>query len=274
MLGLFLSAVDAERAQRVLQKLARHDIQKWILTGGFAVEIHHLIRGADPIRRTLGDIDFTAASFEYLPKGLGKDFLFRHVHPLDPPGKTMLQAVDADELVRVDVFNDGGAVLKRTQIIALAGAETPMVSAEDLLARMARLSLDIGYAEAVPAKHVRDFLRLLALADADAMEAVWPYHRRPKHPSSFQTASELLQSLIPNRQHLLITPDYSNDINEVCPRCRAPPHFELADPKRILSLWDIIDRCPQCCRRCIRGTTQPWRKAVIGSTELARRAGT
>jgi hypothetical protein len=30
-----------------------------------------------------------------------------------PPGKTMLQAIDVDEAVRVDVFNDGGLASRR-----------------------------------------------------------------------------------------------------------------------------------------------------------------
>jgi hypothetical protein len=236
MLDLFLSATDTRRAQGVIQKLVRHDIRSWVLTGGFAVEIHHIIRGVDPIHRSLRDIDFVAASFESLPRGMDKDFLFRHVHPLDPPGKTILQAVDADEAVRVDVFNDGGAASIRAQNVALSGWETQMICLEDLLARMARLSLDISHGEAVPAKHVRDFLRLARLDNPGVAEKVWPYHRRPKHPATFQEASELLQELIPNRHDLLIYPDDSNDIDEVCKRCMPSRDFQLADPKRLRSL--------------------------------------
>ena len=235
MLEGFLSCNDQGRAQRIIQKLARHDVNSWVLTGGFAVELHHLIRGAETIVRTFNDIDFVASSFDCLPKDLQKDFLFRHVHPLDPPGKTMLQAVDADEAVRIDVFNDGGAASKRAQTIILSGCETRMISVEDLLARMARLSLDIAHGEAVPAKHVRDFLRLLKLADTDGVEMVWADHRRENHPATFRKAHELLQDLVPHRQELLITPTYSTAF-EICNRCRPTPYFQLADPKRVYSI--------------------------------------
>jgi hypothetical protein len=235
MLEDFLSCSDQGRAQRVIQKLARHDVHSWVLTGGFAVEIHHLIRGVDPILRTLNDIDFVASSFDCLPKDLQKNFLFHHVHPLDPPGKTMLQAVDAEEAVRIDVFNDGGAAARRAQTIVLSGWETQIISVEDLLARMARLSLDIGHGEAVPAKHVRDFLRLLKLADADGIEMVWADHQRENHPATFRKAHELLQDLVSNRQELLITPTYSTAF-ENCKRCMPMPYFQLADPKRVYSI--------------------------------------
>jgi hypothetical protein len=99
MLERFLSRNDQGRAQRVIQKLARHNLRSWVLTGGIAVEIHHLMRGAEPVRRPLNDIDFLATAFDCLPKDLRKTFLFRHVHPFDPPGKTMLQAIDVDEAI-------------------------------------------------------------------------------------------------------------------------------------------------------------------------------
>lgn len=235
MLEKFLSYTDRDRAQRVIQKLASHDVHSWVLTGGFVVEIHHLIRGANPILRALNDIDFVASSFDCLPKDLQRNFLFRHVHPLDPPGKTMLQAIDVDEAIRIDVFNDGGAASRRAQTIVLSGWLTQIISIEDLLARMARLSLDIGHGEVVPAKHVRDYLRLLKLADIDAVETVWAEHRRENHPATFRKARELLQDWISNRQELLITPTYSTTF-ENCKRCMSTPYFQLADPKRVYSV--------------------------------------
>jgi hypothetical protein len=240
MLERFLSSTDLGRAQRVIQKLARHDIHPWILTGGLAVEIHHIMHGAVPIRRTLGDIDFVVASFDCLPKDLQNSFLFRHVHPLDPPGKIILQAIDKDEALRVDVFNDGGTAIRRANNVTLHGWTTRIISVEDLLARMARLTLDIAHGEAVPAKHARDFLRLLGLADLASVETIWPYHRRPDHPATFQEASERLQDLIPKRQALLINPSYSNDINEICKRCIPTPEFQVADLKRLYSILGYV----------------------------------
>jgi hypothetical protein len=81
--------------RRVFRKLARHDIRRWALTGGLAFEIHALRLCLQPSRhrRTLNDLDFIADSFDCIPETLPGDFLFRHVHPLEPHGKTMLQLI-------------------------------------------------------------------------------------------------------------------------------------------------------------------------------------
>ena len=235
MLKRFLSCNDQGRAQRVIQKLASHDPQLWVLTGGLAVEIHHIKRGAEPVPRPLNDIDFLAASFDRLPTDLHKTFVFRHVHPFDPPGKTMLQAVDTDEAVRIDIFNDGGVAATRAEAMSLAGWETKIISLEDILARMARLTLDIAIGETVPGKHARDFFRLSKLANLECMEEVWPNHRRENQPATFREALDLLRGLVPYRQNLLVTPAYSAAF-ETCKRCRPTANFQLADPKRLYSI--------------------------------------
>jgi hypothetical protein len=235
MLKRFLSCNDQGRAQRVIQKLASHDPRSWVLTGGLAVEIHHIKRGAEPVLRPLNDIDFLAASFDRLPGDLHKTFLFRHVHPFDPPGKTMLQAVDADESVRIDVFNDGGVASARAEAITLSGWETKIISIEDLLARTARLTLNIAFGETVPDKHARDFVRLSKLANLQCMEKVWPNHRRENQPPTFREAHELLRGLIPYRQNLLVTPAYSAAF-ETCNRCIPAASFPLADPNKLYSI--------------------------------------
>lgn len=235
MLELFLSPKDQGRSERVLQKLARHDIRSWILTGGFAVEVHRIRRGASPIGRKLNDIDFVTGSFDSVPTDLQKSFLFRHVHPLDPPGKTILQAVDGDEAMRIDVFNDGGVASTAAENIVLSGLQVRVVSFEHLLARVARLSLDIVHGEAI-AKHVRDFSRLSELASVESVENVWEFHRREDHPTTFKEAHDLLQNLIPRRQECLITPTYSNNGNEICKRCKPTSYFPLAAPKIIHSI--------------------------------------
>ena len=60
----FLSTADADRALRSLGRLVRHDIRRWALTGGFAIEIHHMLRGHQPSLRPLNDVDFIADSFD------------------------------------------------------------------------------------------------------------------------------------------------------------------------------------------------------------------
>lgn len=93
----FLSTADADRALRSLGRLLRHDIRRWALTGGFAIEIHHMLRGHQPSRRPLNVIDFIADSFDCIPVTL-------HIHPLDPPGRTILQCIDPESALRIDVF--------------------------------------------------------------------------------------------------------------------------------------------------------------------------
>ena len=109
LLDRFLSVTDADRALHTLRKLRRHDIRRWALTGGLALEFHCLRRGCRTSLRALNDIDFVTDSFDCIPESLADDFLFRHVHPFDPPGKTILQFIDAESALRVDVFRACGA---------------------------------------------------------------------------------------------------------------------------------------------------------------------
>ena len=113
MIQSFLCHTDAERALATLRKLARHDISRWALAGGLAVEIHCLWRGCPSSIRTLTDLDFIAEGFDCIPQTLVDHFLFRHIHPLDPPGKTILQFIDADTAMRIDLFRAYGAVMSR-----------------------------------------------------------------------------------------------------------------------------------------------------------------
>src|SRR5207244_3791341 len=98
-----LSVADADRALHTFCKLARHEIGQWAVTGGFAIEIHHWRLARQCSIRSLNDIDFIARSFECIPQTLADDFLFRHIHPLDPPGKTMMQLIDPERALRIDV---------------------------------------------------------------------------------------------------------------------------------------------------------------------------
>ncbi len=212
-----------ERFASTLRKLERHDISRWALTGGLAMEIH-----CRPLTRAPNDIDFIAASFDCIPLTLANDFLFRHVHPADPPNRTMLQCVDPETSLRVDVFRACGAAMER--------ARDGVASLEDLAARAAGLTMDLAEGVPMPAKHAADFLRLSTMVDAARVEEAWRDHRKPKHPATFQEASSLLRDLIPARPHLLITPEYSKDTEARCARCLSTAAFPLADAKRVLAL--------------------------------------
>jgi hypothetical protein len=208
-------------------KLARHDIRNWALTGGLAFQIHGLNLGLRSSSRAFNDLDFVTTAFSDIPETLAEDFLFRHVHPCAPPGKTLLQLIDPDNALRIDVFRACGQTMSRA---------VPMVSLEDLVARAARLLLDLAGGVEVPSKHARDYLRFVELVDPAAMEAVWEDHRKPEQPATFGEAKAILRDLIPRSASLLITPQYSQDPNQVCRLCAPSGAFQLADPKLVLSI--------------------------------------
>jgi hypothetical protein len=237
MIPSFLSAADADRALSTLRKLERHDVSNWAMTGGLAVEIHRQNLHCPRSIRPLNDLDFVTTGFDCIPKSLAGDFLFRHIHPLDPPGKTLLQLIDAETSLRVDVFRAFGATLSRTTATELDSVPVRLISLEDLVARAARLALDLATGKPVASKYVHDYLRLAELVDPLQVETAWRDQRRSTDPAMFDEANALLQDLIPTRLDLLITPNYSTDtVGTSCPRCLPSPPFQLADPEVVFSL--------------------------------------
>lgn len=234
MIDRFLSATDAKRASRTLHKLSTHDISHWALAGGLAMEIHCLRAGLLPSTRPLNDIDFVAPEFDCIPQTLAEDFLFRHVHPFDPPNRTILQLVDVETSLRLDLFRTHPAIMTRTLSLELPFGPSRLISAEDVLARAARLLMDLDCGVPVPAKNVNDYLRLEKLAQHSHVEAVWQDHRKPNHPQTFREADRMVHDLIATHPDLLINPEYSQDPTEVCPRCVAKDAFPLAHPHQVL----------------------------------------
>jgi hypothetical protein len=227
----FLSHVDDARAHRTLSKLRSHNPLRLCLTGGLAVELHLLLRGGPVGCRPLNDIDFIVASFDQIPSTLGADFLFSHVHPSDPPNRTLLQSVDPETSVRVDIFHASGDTLERAVDIEICGMPLRVISFEDLTARAARLSMDLTEGKAMPAKHARDFLRLLPLADAHGLERAWNDHRKPSHPSSFLEVAETLPGLIARTVGLQIDPVYGLTRDLSCARCLPSKAFPVSAEK-------------------------------------------
>jgi hypothetical protein len=68
------------------------------------------------------------------------------------------------------------------------------------------------------------------------MDAVWQEHRKPNHPVCFTEVKRLLEELILTREDLRITPQYSTNLLEVCPRCVSTACFRLANAETALSL--------------------------------------
>jgi hypothetical protein len=232
----FLAGAEAERVRRTLGILAHCGFSQLVLTGGFAVELHCLRRGFAPQLRPLNDIDFLAGSFAEIPRGLSAKMVFRHVHPNDPPNRTLLQCVDAETAIRVDAFRASGDTMARAIPSEIDGFSLRLISIEDLTARIARLCMDLADNTPIPAKHAQDFLRLLPLAAPDNVVCAWEEHRKAKHPKSFRTAASLLTDLIATRTDLQIVLQYSRDADRSCQRCVATPDFPLARAERMLSL--------------------------------------
>ena len=200
----FLNAADSARVARTFHNLARHDISRWALTGGVAIELHILRLGAKPIIRRLHDLDFVAASFDSIPEAIGSELLLRHVHPHDPPGKIMLQGVDPETGVRMDVFRAYGMEMERTSPIEIATLALRTVSLQDLVARHARLNWDLMEGRPVAPKYAQDFLRLIELVTTDEVERIWQEHRKGQSPESFAEAALRLRRMIASRSELLI----------------------------------------------------------------------
>ena len=225
----FLSIGDSTRAFNTLRNLALHDVSRWVLVGVLAVEFHCLrVENSHAIRH-LNDIDFVATAFECIPETLARDFLFRHVHPFDPPCKTMMQLVDADTSLRVDVFRTNGEIMSRAILVDGPTGPIRVISVEDVVACEARLLLDLAASVPVPAKHANDYLRLADLVKSSNLETAWQDHRKPTHPMTFGETSTLLKGLIATRRNLLINLEYSKDTAEICPRCVRTSAFQLAD---------------------------------------------
>jgi hypothetical protein len=232
-----LSAENAERVSRTFEKLLHHDIGTWALAGGLAVELHWTSLTGQTSMRPLNDIDFIVRSFDDLPQSLANDFKFRHIHPFDPPGKTLLQSLDSENAVRIDVFRAYGAEISRCHELLWPAGKLCVVSLEDLVARSARLALDLASNQPVPAVHALDFIRLAGLVDPSRIEPIWLDHRKKQHPETFREACELLQNLIADRRELLVNREYSRDVMQVCRRCKETLAFRLADPKVMLSVF-------------------------------------
>lgn len=236
----FLQAADVTRAAKVFRTLHRRDISRWALTGGFAIELQILRRGGRPRLRALGDIDFLVASFDCIPQTLADDFIFRHVHPHDPPAKTLLQAIDSAVAVRVDAFRAYGFEMERLSTIELAGFPIKIVSLPDLVARNARLSWDLADGQQIHPKYVQDFLRLLEVVKTEEIEDVWPEHRKPHFPENFAEAVRELRRIIPLRSDLLVPWDYSTNENEVCLRCQETGALRLAPAQQVFSILGYV----------------------------------
>lgn len=234
----FLPPSDSSRAIRALQSFSPHDPSPFVLTGGLAIEMHIAAQRGRTLIRPLNDIDFLVASFEQIPLSLGADLLLRHVHPHDSFGRMLLQGVDPRTSVRLDIFHAHSNEIKRARIAEIHGIRMPIVSFEDLLARHARLCMDLVEEKTLAPKYARDFLRMMECATAETLqraEELWPEHRKPGISGFFSEVVRQIRCAVEARSDLLVQPRFSTEVQEVCLRCHSSAAFPLAPAEQILA---------------------------------------
>jgi len=127
--------------------------------------------------------------------------------------------------------------LRRTRFLSVVGSTIRVISPEDLLARIARLTLDLAGGIPVTSKHASYFLRLDKLVDASQLEAAWADHRKDRHPASFAAARSLLRELIPEHPELLLTPPIRPmRPSRIVPASISTASFRLADLNLVLAI--------------------------------------
>jgi len=77
---------------------------------------------------------------------------------------------------------------------------------------------------------------LNTLIEPEQIESVWPEHRKPKHPEMYADAASLITNLVVAHPELPVSPTYSQNVEELCPRCVSTSSFNLAPPSLMLSL--------------------------------------
>jgi hypothetical protein len=216
----------------VVAKLIQGGLHDFALTGSLATEIQL----GESTSGQLNDIDIVVRSFDAIPAALADAFLFRHIHPRAIDGKTLMQLVDADQAIRVDIFSECGSTIERSHPVSLGDCVVQCVSLEDLAARAARVVLDLASDVAVPRKHAEHFLRLAPATNPDLVEIAWREHRKHDSPATFREAAELVRGLIQSRADLLVTPEYSQDVNAICEHCEDVAPFRRTSPQTILPI--------------------------------------
>jgi len=231
---------DTARVNRTLDKLRGCGLRDFDLTGSLAFETHRLAREARAARRTLNDIDIVVADFATVPQRLTADFLVMHVHPDAHAGKMVVQIVDPEESLRIDIFSAYGRTRQRSSRVVSPFGEVPVVSIEDLAARAGSIVFGLARGERVARKHADDFGVLAAWSDPDLVEICWQDHRRSNDPSTFKEASRRIRELVLKNDALLVAPQYSQDPDAVCPKCRELGRWRRAPGRTILSILGYV----------------------------------
>jgi hypothetical protein len=219
---------------RTLDAMAACGFSAFAVTGSLALETLKAEKGLPSARRPLNDLDLVVGSFNELPPSLADRFIFPHVHPDAAPGKILLQLVDPSAPLRVDVFRSRGDTFGRAHASTLAGTSVSLVSLEDLAARNAAHLMSLGRGTSVAPKHFRDLAGILGVVEARTVEMAWNDHRETGDPPAFQEAVDLAMRLVEESSGLLIEPEYVQDVEVVCQRCRPAGRFAPAPPREVM----------------------------------------
>ena len=215
----FLKGDDAQRASTVVERLLADGFHG-ALTGSLATEAQLRAHGRPIEWHSLNDLDLVVDNFSAIPESLADRFLLHHVHPHAPEGKTLLQLVDEENVLRVDLFRAFGATLTRVHLLDeqtgfAAGARRRGPCCETHGVRLRSV--------APGARNRRE-----ARARLHAPDAVWANRRdslkrgkttAEKCPEALEEAAQQANQLLGQRPDLLICDTYSSVVT-ACEQCR------------------------------------------------------
>ena len=230
-----LSASDAGRVARTLERLSAYGFRGGALAGGLATEAHLFSQSRNTEPRALNDLDFVVESFDSIPGSLADGFLVHHVHPHAPEGKTLVQLIDRAQALRIDLFRQFGATLTRVGVLSGAIGALAVISLEDVVARTTSLVLGcLRRGRTIDAKHARAFRRLSGLGEPARLDVAWRDHRQSEL-ESFHQAAQLAHQLLDLHPGLVVRERYSADVT-ACPHCQDDGPFRRARPDLIVEI--------------------------------------
>jgi hypothetical protein len=236
MFSAFLKANDAKRASDVVESLLAKGLRRCALTGSLAIEACLRAQGHSIYRFPLHDVDIVVESFDIIPTALADGFLMTHIHRHAPPGKTLLQIIDSERALGVDLFRAFGATLARARVLDEETGLLPVLSIEDLVARMTALVCGrLRSGREIDAKYVRSLMRLTYLGKPAQLTEAWADHRQDDVPETFEEAARETRQLLARRPQLVVSEEYSA-VRSACDRCKDYGRFRLAAPETIIDI--------------------------------------
>lgn len=234
MFAALLCESDARRATEVVDALLAHGLQ-CALTGGLAIEAQLRARGRPVVSRQLNDIDFVVDDFASIPESLAGSFLQHHVHPDASEGKTLLQLIDRERVLRIDLFGAFGSTLSRACRLDDETGALRVISIEDLTARATALVCGtLQRRRTLDPKHVLSFTRLRGLGAPHLLADAWENHRQSV-TGRLEEADAEAARLLERHPELIVADEYFS-ATPPCARCRQQGRFRPAPRDTIVEI--------------------------------------